>query len=117
MSKTRKINIPLLTKDGGRTVYPVDGFKFSAYVDNVRFWFACHQTPGSAFHYTLAHYATGTRITDVPSITIQACLGDVKGAAKLTLEKFVTSREKGRVYDVLQRAEQNPDKYPVINTR
>lgn len=117
MNTSRKIKVPVMLKDGSRTIEHLDGIKFSAYVDNVRFWFACHRTPGSAFHFTLSHYATGTRITDVPTITIQACLNDLKIAGKLTLEKFVASKEKGRVYDVLIRAEKNPERYPVINTR
>ena len=79
--------------------------RFSYYVNNVRFWFAAHETPGVIGSYTVSHWSLGMEICRFSSLRAAAFRGDIKGAAKHTLGEFCKEKTHARVYDVISQAE------------
>lgn len=88
----------------GKTHIP-EAIRFAHYVNNVRFWFAAHPTPGYIGSYTVSHWSLGMKVCTFGTFSISAFRGDVKSAAKHALDKFCEEKTHARVYDVMTRAE------------
>lgn len=89
--------------DGDQT--PIEVQKFKHRIGNVEHWFCAHHNlNGAAFGYVVSDWDSGYRVADIDFITLQACQGRVRDAARLTLNKLVERVGESRVLEVLRSA-------------
>lgn len=93
-----------LTLKNGQSI-EVEGQRFSHYVQNCRYWFFLHTPIGQKFGLQITHCDSGMRVCEVEHITRQACLGDDKAAAKMSLDKLCQRVGEAQVASALRAAE------------
>lgn len=83
----------------------IEAERFTFYINNVRFWFAVHESKDSVGVLTISELETGMRVTDIPYITRAASpTRSNKELAKKQLESFCSEKTHQRVYDAIIRA-------------
>lgn len=102
MHKSRKL-FPVSGSAGGK-IQAEQLATFAHYIKSVQFRFVVTKIPGMNVA-AVTHRASGNRVCEVPSITVQAALGDYQAAGRSALTKFIAGRDEQRVYDVLRAAE------------
>ena len=90
--------------DGDQT--PIEVQKFKHWIGTQEHWFCVHKSLNlsSVGSYTVSDWASGYRVVNIDFITLQACQGRVKDAAKLTITKLVERHGESRVLEVLRVA-------------
>lgn len=84
---------------------PIEVQKFKHWIGTQEHWFCVHQNlNGAAFGFVVSDWASGYRVVSIDFSTLQACLGDKKGAARLALNKLVERVGESRVLEVLRKA-------------
>lgn len=82
--------------------------RFSAYVNNVRFWFAVHRPVGQPNAPTLAvsHWESGKSVCQIGATSILAGVGmNWAALARAEIRRTCERAGEQRVYDVLRAAE------------
>ena len=95
--------------DGDTT--PIDAQKFKHWVGTQEHWFCVH--PSLEAHrpgYTVSDWNSGRRVNWVDPLTLAACRGNPKDAARLTLNKLIEQHGESRVLAVLRSAPQRTNK-------
>lgn len=93
---------------------PIEVQKFKHWIGNVEHWFCVHKNlNGAAFGYVVSDWDSGYHVADIDSITLQACQGRVKDAARLTLDKLVGRVGESRVLEALRSAPKRAKKKKV----
>lgn len=91
--------------DGDQT--PIEAKKFKHWVGTQEHWFCVHQSlDGAAFGYVVSDWTSGRRVNHIDFITLQSCKGDIKDAARMTLNKLIEKHGESRVLAVLRGAPQ-----------
>ena len=97
--------------DGDQT--PIVVQKFKHWVGTQEHWFCVHHNlNGAAFGYVVSDWDSGYRVANIDFITLQACRGDAKGAARLTLNKLIERAGESRVLEVLRSAPKRAKNLP-----
>ena len=83
-----------------------DARRFSAYVNNVQFWFAVHRPVNCQAGLTVSHWHSGARVCDITPTSIAAGAGmSWPELARAAIARLCEEKTTARVYDVLRRAE------------
>lgn len=94
-----------VAESGERKPVP-EAKRFSHYVQNVRFWFAVHPTPGQHGALTVSHWGSGKRVCVVPAISRIAGVGvKDQDIARAEIDKLCARVGEARVRSVLAAAE------------
>lgn len=77
---------------------------FAHYIQSEQFRFVVTRIPGLNVA-AVTHRHSGRRVCDVPSIGVQAAMGDWQRAGRNALEAFLASRDQQHVARTLRAAE------------
>lgn len=91
--------IPYRT-DGDKT--PIEAKKFKHRIGDQEHWFCVHESIEYYNRWAVSDWASGYRVQYIDFLTLQACRGDVKAAARMTLDKLVERLGASRVLEVLR---------------
>ena len=80
----------------------VQGFKFSHYVQNIRFWFFCHKRDGSHV-YTISEFESGKAVATIDYFD-QFSGKPIKDLAKARIDALVVKHGATRVRSILAGA-------------
>ena len=96
--------------DGDQT--PIEAKRFAHYIGTIQHWFALHENIEGGHGWTVSHWDSGYRVLHVPNITLMACPGREKDAAKLALNNLVELHGESLVHRKLMAA---PDRKKVLS--
>lgn len=69
---------------------PIEATRFSHYVGTIQHWFCFHENlNGAAFGWVVSDWDSGLRVSNIEYITLAACQGNKKDAARMTLNKLI----------------------------
>jgi hypothetical protein len=90
--------------DGNQT--PIIVQKFKHWIGTQEHWFCVHESLEMIGRYTVSDWTSGRRVQHIDHITLAACRGNAKDAARLTLNKLIEHHGESRVLAVLRSAPQ-----------
>jgi hypothetical protein len=90
-------------EDGDQT--PIQVQKFKHWIGTQEHWFCVHGSLEYLGQYTVSDWDSGFLVKDIDHMTLAACRGNVKDAARLTLKKLVERVGESRVLEVLRNAQ------------
>lgn len=88
--------------DGDQT--PIEARKFKHWIGTQEHWFCVHESLDLIGAYTVSDWTSGMRVAAIEHMTLAACRGDAKDAARLTLNKLVERLGESRVLNTLRNA-------------
>ena len=88
----------------GDALAPVEGKKFTHYIDKIAFQFVVHPCLQFIGAMTISHYSSGHRVVDLTPFEVE-CAGNPTKAAKAKLDDLAAKYPSGRVSAVLRAAE------------
>lgn len=88
--------------DGDKT--PIIVVKFKHWVGTQQHWFCAHESLEFIGKYTVSDWASGYRVIDIDYMTLAAARGDLKDAARTSLNKLIEHAGESRVLEVLRNA-------------
>ena len=92
---------------------PIEVQKFKHWVGVYEHWFCVHHNlNGAHFGYVVSDWDSGYRVQNIDFITLQACQGRVKDAARMTLNKLIERAGESRVLEVLRKAPKREKNLP-----
>lgn len=91
---------------------PIEAKKFKHWIGTREHWFCVHESLEMIGRYTVSDWDSGYRVAEVQYMTLQACRGDAKDAARLTLNKLVERVGESRVLEVLRSAPKRLKNFP-----
>lgn len=83
---------------------PIIVQKFKHWVGTQEHWFCVHESLEMIGQYTVSDWHSGYRVQNIEYMTLAACRGDAKAAARQTLNRLIGRLGESRVLDVLRSA-------------
>jgi hypothetical protein len=96
--------------DGDQT--PIIVIKFKHWIGTQQHWFCVHESLEFIGRYTVSDWASGYRVMDIEYMTMVAARGDLKAAARNSLNKLIERAGESRVLEVLRKAPERNKNFP-----
>lgn len=88
----------------GISLTPISAKKFKHWIGTQEVWFCVHESLEHINQWTVSHWDSGYKVRHINYLTLTACRGDAKAAARMTINQLVEQLGESKVLSTLNSA-------------